>query len=72
MIEPQPDVEYPRITDKNKPRYRYCPHCKAEGKKTVATWICIDCSNQQQKDVLVCEDCLDTYHEDHYADEVLY
>jgi hypothetical protein len=72
ITEPQPGVEYPRITDKNKPRYRYCPHCKAEGKKTVATWICIDCSNQQQKDVLVCEDCLDTYHEDHYADEVLY
>lgn len=72
ITEPQPGVVYPRIIDKSKPRHRYCRHCKAKGKKTVATWICIDCSNYEQEDVLVCEECLVAHHEDHYADEVLY
>ena len=70
--EPQQGVGYPRLTDQNKPRYRYCRHCKAEGRKTVATWICIECSDMEQEAVLVCEDCLDTHHPEHYADEILY
>jgi hypothetical protein len=68
----QPGSEYPRVSDQNKPSYRYCKHCKAEGRKTVATWICIECSNEEQRQVLVCEDCLDKHHEDHYADEKVY
>ena len=69
---PLTDVEYPRITDQNKPRYRYCEHCKDEGRKTVATYICFWCSEEEGRDVLVCEDCLNKYHEDHYADEIVY
>jgi hypothetical protein len=68
----QEGVDYPRLVDQNRPRYRYCRHCKEQKRKTVATWICIECSNQEQAEVLVCEDCLDAHHPDHYADEVLY
>ena len=64
-------VQYPRITEQNKPRYRYCQSCKAKGRKTVATYICITCSNEQQREVLVCEDCLMAEHEDHYAEEIV-
>lgn len=72
VVEPEEDTKYPRIVAQNRPRYRYCETCKAQGRKTVATWICIDCSNREQRDVLLCEDCLTKYHEDHYADELLY
>ena len=70
--EPQPGVEYPSVSGQNKPRYRYCESCKDEGQKTVAKWICIECSNEEQREILVCEDCLDKHHEDHYADEIVY
>ncbi len=65
-------AEYPRIVVQNKPRYRYCPLCKAKGKKTIATLLCIECSNRYQKDIEVCEDCFDEKHEDHYGVEILY
>ena len=70
--ESQPGVEYPRISEQNKPRYRYCEHCKGEGRKTVAEWICIECSDEKERQVLVCENCLDEHHEDHYADKIIY
>ena len=70
--EAQADADYPRITGRNKPRYSYCPSCREQGRKTVATWICIDCSNKQQRAVVACEDCLRTKHQDHYAEEILY
>lgn len=69
---PQAGAKYPRISEQNKPRYKYCETCKAEGRKEVATYICIWCSNDEQRQVLICEDCLDEYHEDHYADEMSY
>jgi len=69
---PKARVRYPRISAQNKPRYRYCEHCKKEEKKTVATYICIECSNDEQRQILICEDCLDAYHEEHYADEIVY
>ena len=69
---PQAGVEYPRVSEQNKPRYKYCENCRAEGRKTVATYICIWCSNDEQREVLICEDCLDKYHEDHYVDEMIY
>jgi hypothetical protein len=72
IVEPEEGAEYPRIIARNRPRRRYCVECKAEGRKTVATWICIDCSNAQQREVLLCEECLETRHEDHYADELVY
>ena len=70
--EPQEGVDYPRLVDQNKPRYRYCHHCKEQERKTVAIWICIECSNDEQAEVLVCKDCLDAHHMEHYADEMIY
>ncbi|HLO13932.1 MAG TPA: hypothetical protein VK206_03820, partial [Anaerolineales bacterium] len=61
---------YPRIVEQNKPRYKYCADCQRKGKQTVATWICIECSQEKQKDILVCETCLDENHEEHWAEEV--
>lgn len=69
---PRAGVKYPRISGQNKPRHKYCEHCRDEGRKTVATYICIECSNDEQRAILICEDCLDKYHEDHYADEIIY
>ena len=63
---------YPRFIAKNEPRYQNCKSCLIEGKKVVATWICIDCSNSQQKDFVLCEECASKYHEDHYSTEILY
>jgi len=40
--------------------------------KEIATWICIECLNEGQSKVLVCEDCLDKHHLEHYADEIVY
>jgi hypothetical protein len=73
IVEPDEEgVEYPRIVEQNRPRHRYCKECKAEGRKTVATWICIKCSDHEQQAVLLCEDCLIAHHEGHYAEEILY
>lgn len=69
---PEPEQEYPRIVAQNKPRYKYCEVCKSKGKKTVATWICITCSNREQREVLFCEACLDSHAEDHYEEEMIY
>ena len=59
-------------TKQNKPRYRYCRHCKAQGKKIIATWICLECSNREQTEVLICEDCADEHHPEHYLDDIIY
>ena len=72
IVEPEEGVKYPRITSKNKPRYHYCEMCKEQGKKTVATWICIACSEDEQREVFLCEGCLVKEHKDHYADEIIY
>ena len=56
----------------NKPQYQYCQVCQAKRRKRRATWVCIECSNAQQQDVLVCEKCLLKEHEDHYAEEMIY
>jgi len=70
--EPEESIEYPRQVGQNKPRYRNCVHCEKQGNKTVATCICLECSNEEQRPVLVCESCLSEYHADHYVDELLY
>jgi hypothetical protein len=69
---PEAGAKYPRIVDQNKPRYQDCQSCTARGRKVRATWICIDCSNEQQREVLVCEKCLEKEHKDHYAEEIVY
>lgn len=72
IIEPEPNSEYPRIIDQNKPQYRYCESCKSHGKKIIATWICISCSEEELREVLLCENCITKDHDDHFADEILY
>ncbi|MCK4269588.1 MAG: hypothetical protein KAW93_03830, partial [Methanogenium sp.] len=72
IAEPEKGVLYPRIVSKNKPEYRYCELCTKEGKETIATWICIECSEGEGRSVLLCEDCLEGEHCDHYADEIVY
>ncbi|MCL0078134.1 plasmid pRiA4b ORF-3 family protein [Dehalococcoidia bacterium] len=72
IVQPEKGVEYPRVIAENKPRYRYCERCQEQGKKTIAAWICIECSEEEGREVLLCEDCLEEEHEDHYADEILY
>lgn len=72
ISEPEPSNKYPRIIDQNKPRYRYCESCKSEGKKNIATWICVTCSEEESREVLLCENCIGRDHEDHFADELLY
>lgn len=71
IVETEEIVKYPRVISKNKQRFRYCETCKKQGKKTVATWICYKCSEDEGRNVLLCEDCMDE-HEDHYAEEILY
>jgi hypothetical protein len=72
IAEPVAGVTYPRIIAQNKPQYQYCQTCQGKRRKRRATWICLECSNAQQRDVLVCEKCLTDAHEDHYAEQVLY
>ena len=72
IIEPEKDAKYPQIVGQNKPRYHYCPICKEAGKKVIATWICITCSNRLQEGVYICKNCADRDHEDHYIEEILY
>ncbi len=72
IAEPEAKAKYPRVVAQNKPRYQDCESCEVRGKKVRATWICIDCSNEQQREVLVCEKCLDKEHEGHYAGKILY
>jgi hypothetical protein len=68
----QPDIKYPRIAEQSKPRYKNCMSCKKKGIEKRAQWICIWCSNEQQREVLLCDDCVSTDHEEHYVDEILY
>jgi hypothetical protein len=72
VAEPEAGITYPRIVAQNKPQYQYCQACQGKRRKRVATWVCLQCSNAKQQDVLVCEACLTDEHEDHDAEEVIY
>jgi len=72
IVKPEAQVDYPRIIARNRPRHRDCQSCLAQGRKARATWVCLECSNQQQREVLVCENCLDREHDYHYAERILY
>jgi len=72
-INPKADkVKYPQITEQNKPKYEYCEECKSEGKETIAEYFCVTCSNKKQREILLCEKCIDKNHEDHYYNEITY
>lgn len=70
--EPEESASYPRITGQNKPRYQDCRVCQDDGRKTVATWICYTSSGKEQRDILLCETCMEAHDEDHYLEEILY
>ena len=67
----EPEITSPLVTAQNKPRYKYCSTCKEEGRKTIAKYLCIDCSNRYGREVILCEACTPE-HDDHYLDEILY
>mgnify|MGYP000251932554 CR=1 FL=1 len=69
--DPEPDVQYPRQVARNKPRYMNCVECEKNGKQVIAAWICYSCSASQQRDVVLCGDCL-IHHEEHHVDKLLY
>lgn len=69
--EHEKGIRYPRETGRNKPKYQNCIECQEESKQTIATWICYTCSDEEQRDYLLCEQCLEK-HEDHYVEEIIY
>jgi hypothetical protein len=69
---PEKGAKYPREVARNKPSYKECRDCRARGKSTVATWVCIDCSENEGQEVELCEDCLSERHEEHYSEEIVY
>jgi len=71
IVTPEVGVAYLRVVSRNKPRYRYCPPCKGQRRRSLVNWLCLDCSDAQQRDVLLCEACLTAEHEDHEAAEVV-
>ena len=62
---------YPVMVERNKPKYQFCVVCKKEGKDTVATHICLQCSTEK-KPIFICEDCSNKKHEEHYVEEIIY
>lgn len=73
VSDPQPGVKYPREVARNKPNHKYCGNCMEQGKQTVATWICITCSEEQGQEVMLCEECVGLQeHNEHYSEEHVY
>ncbi len=68
----QPRVKYPREVGRNQPQYANCIECQKKGRRTVAKWICLECSNRRDEDILLCAACAQKRHEEHYLDEILY
>lgn len=66
------DREYPRLVDKNKPRYHSCVSCRTKGIKNRAVWVCVSCSNQEQTEIWLCEACMMKYHDEHYTEKIRY
>jgi|GEM_PF-439330 len=65
-------LDFPRVVAQNKPQYRYCTTCQAEGRQSIATYVCHDCSYSRDQTVLLCDTCLRQHDEDHYTEEIVY
>jgi hypothetical protein len=72
IVHVENDIGYPRLVDRNKPKYSYCSLCKSKGRETVATVICVTCSNRKQEDVLLCDECIKKKHLDHCVGAIVY
>lgn len=72
IAAPQSRVKYPREVGRNEPQYSHCVECQQQGRQTVAKWICLDCSDGPEAEILLCPECAEERHEDHYLEEILY
>jgi len=72
IFQIEKDMEYPLLANRNKPKYFYCSSCKSEGRKTIARVFCGTCSNEQQKDILLCNECVEKRHLDHWVGVIVY
>jgi Plasmid pRiA4b ORF-3-like protein len=70
--EIESDVDYPREVARNTPRYQSCVTCAEHGKKAHATWFCLDCSNEYDHAVNICDACHRAAHDEHDTDRILY
>lgn len=68
---PAPKVKYPRLAGQNKTRNKYCEECREQNIKTIATLVCIGCSEEACRPVLICENCANECHEDHHIEKIL-
>jgi len=71
-LAPNDRVQYPRLADQNKLCNKYCEECHKQNIKTVATLICLECSEEAYRPVLICEGCANAYHEEHIITKILY
>lgn len=65
-------TDFPRVVAQNKPQYRYCTTCQTEGRQSIATYVCHDCSYNRDQTVALCSACLRQHDEDHYTEEIVY
>ena len=71
IVRPIPNIKYPRIISRNKKNNRYCVSCKEIQIKSLATLICIDCTEEKRKQMFLCQYCMDEEHEDHYVNKLI-
>jgi hypothetical protein len=72
IVPAENDINYPRLVDRNKPKYSYCSSCKSRGRETIATVFCGTCSNKKQEDVLLCDECAEKKHVNHWVGAIVY
>jgi len=65
-------TDFPRVVAQNKPQYRYCTTCQAEGRQSIATYVCHECSYNCDQTVALCDACLRQHDEEHYTEEIVY
>lgn len=65
-------ADFPRVVAQNKPQHLYCTTCQAEGRQSIAAYICLDCSYNLGHTVALCDACLLQHDEDHYTEEIVY
>ena len=72
VTQARDNIEYPRLVEKNKPRYHSCVSCTAKRIKNRAAWVCVSCSNKEGTEIWLCENCMLKFHDEHYTEKILY
>lgn len=62
--------DLPQVIAKSKTRVRYCKNCKKNGVKVPATLVCVDCWVKTKKKEVLCDECAEKYHSDHFVEEL--